>query len=346
MKRILLVKITSMGDLIQMLPALTDATDCIPGFSIDWLVDESFVEIAQLHSSVGTIFPLPYRRWKKNIRQSLMSGEVPRFLKRVRSQSYDMVIDAQSNLKSAFVSLFTKGKRYGLDSTSVREYGAHFAYHEQITVSREQNHAQRMRQLMATYLDYELPTTPADYGINKDKLPNVDFALPENFIFITAICSNSDRLWPEAFWHEVIKDIIAKGYDVVLPWWSEVEKQRATRLKNQSVRVHLIPPLNLMEKASILAKATAAISVDTGLAHMAAALNIPNVTLYGPTSAQLTGAYGQNQVHLSASGPSCAPCLRTKCTYTGASQYKPACLETISPQQVLSSFYAMLDRGR
>ena len=342
MKRILIVKITSMGDLIQLLPAITDAANAIPGIRFDWVVEESFKAVPLLHPAIGKLVYLPYRRWKKNKMQSVTSGEVRNFLKDLRGQTYDMVIDAQSNLKSAFVTMLTQGTRYGLDSTSVREYGAHWAYQKKITVSRDQNHAKRMRQLMATFLGYPEPQTAADYGIDKSRLPAIPCELPEKFVFVSAICSSKDRLWPEPFWKEVLDDIVQAGYEVVLPWWSDEEKARITRLKNNNPRIHMIPPLDLTEKASILAKATAAISVDTGLAHMAAALNIPNVTLYGPTNAKFTGAYGNEQVHLSASGPSCSPCLRTKCHFKGVSQFKPACMETISPKQVLDSFYQML----
>lgn len=342
MKRILIVKITSMGDLVQLLPAITDAANAIPGIRFDWLVDESFKAVPNLHPAIDKLIQIPYRRWKKNIIQSITSGEVRQFLKNLRSQQYDMVIDAQSNLKSAFVTMFTKGTRYGLDSKSVREYGAHWAYQKKISVNRDQNHAKRMRELMANFLEYPEPVTAADYGVDQTRLPIPDFELPEKFVFVTAISSSKDRLWPEPFWQEVLDDIVVAGYDIVLPWWSAEEKARILRLKNNNARIHMIPPLDLTEKASILAKAVAAISIDTGLAHMAAALNIPNVTLYGPTSAKLTGAYGEEQVHLSASGPACSPCLRTKCRYQGESQFKPACLETITPRQVLSAFYKLL----
>lgn len=341
MKRILIVKITSMGDIIQTLPALTDAAYAVPGIRFDWVVEESFKEIPLLHPSVDKIITLPYRKWKKNIKQSIMSGEISQFLSQLRSQHYDMVIDTQSNLKSAFVSLLTKGVRCGVDRESVREYGAHFAYQKKITVSRDQNHAERMRQIMATFLGYERPNTLINYGINQATLPRLDFTLPEKFIFIVPIASTLNKLWPEPFWQEVINDIVSSGYDVVLPWWSPEEKERVLRLKNKSEHVHLIPPLNLTQKASVLAKATASISLDTGLAHMAAALNVPNVSLYGPSSAKLTGTYGNKQLHVSANGPSCAPCLRTKCDYKGQSQFKPACLETITPQKVLDAFYQL-----
>lgn len=342
MKRILLVKITSMGDIIQTLPALTDAAYAFPGIRFDWVVEESFKEIPQLHPNVDKIITLPYRRWKKNLRESVLSGEITQFLKQLRSQRYDMIIDAQSNLKSALVTRLAKGLKYGLDRESVREYGAHFAYQKKIAINRDQNHAERMRQLMATFLGYEQPKALINYGINQDHLPSIDFELPKKFIFVVPICSTVTRLWPEPFWKEVLNDLVNEGYEIVMPWWSAEEKERLLRLKMNNPLIHLIPPLNLAQKATILTKALAAISLDTGLAHMAAALDVPNISLYGPTSAKLTGTFGNKQVHLSATGPSCSPCLRTKCSYQGQSTYKPACLETITPKHVLHSFYDLI----
>ncbi|TAL58421.1 MAG: lipopolysaccharide heptosyltransferase I [Legionella sp.] len=339
MKKILLVKLTSMGDLIQMLPALTDAAKAIPGIQFDWLADESFQEIPAFHPSVQQIITIPYRKSKKNLQNGKLNwNDVKQFWRKLRAQRYDMVIDAQSNIKSALVTLLAKGKKYGLDKTSVREYGAQFAYSETITISRQQNHAQRMRELLATFLNYPLPNTEADYGIVKDNLPALQFDLPEKFVFVTHICSSPIKLWPESYWAEVIRELLNSGYEVVMPWWSDEEKARTLRLKNNDSRVHAIPPLNLPEKASVLVRAKAAISLDTGLSHMAAALDVPNISLYGPTTSETSGAFGVKQIHLSATGPTCRPCLRTQCHYSGPSEFKPACMETIKPAHVLKAF--------
>jgi heptosyltransferase-1 len=342
MKRVLLVKITSMGDLIQVFPAITDAVRANPGIQFDWVADTSFQDIPRLHPAVVNVIPISTRRWKGNMLQAVKSGEIRQFVKRLRQEPYDMVIDAQSNLKSAVVTALAKGRKYGGDKTSVREYGAQFAYHETATISRQQNHGDRMRQMMAAFLGYEVPTTVADYGIIQDNLPTLDFKLPQQFIVATPISSRPERLWPEPFWQAVMENIVQAGFDIILPWHSQEEKTRLTRLKGDNEHIQLLPPLNLAQKARVLSHARASISLDTGLAHMAAALEIPNVCLYGPTSAILTGTLGKHQIHLSASGPACAPCLKMGCHYQGESQYKPACLETITPEQVLAAFYQLV----
>lgn len=343
MKRVLIVKITSMGDLIQFLPALTDATQAHPDIQFDWVADESFTDIPKLHPAIANVISLPYRRWKKNLKQAWFSKEISNFIKQLRRVQYDSVIDAQSNLKSGVVTLLTRGVKYGLDASSVREKGAQFAYHHRLKIDRKQNHAHRMRQLMAKSLNYPLPETPENYGIVLNTLPILNFSLPERFIVLTAIASRSEKLWPESYWQRLITMILPLGYDIVLPWYSDEEKSRALRLKAADPRVHLLPPaLSLLEKASVLAKASASVSVDTGLAHMAAALNIPTIGLYGPNDPLLTGTAGPSQIHLAAKNPPCAPCVRMRCTYTGPSQHKPACMESILPEVVLRELTTLL----
>lgn len=342
MKKILLIKMSSMGDLIQMFPALTDATQALPGIRFDWVTEDSFKDIPNLHPSIDKIIPLPSRRWKKNIKLALRSGEIQNRMKQLRGHSYDMIIDAQSNLKSAVVSLLAKGKRFGLDKHSVREYGAQWVYHQTFAVSRQQNHVDRLRQLFALCLGYPLPQTPANYGIEKTLLPELDFYIPEKFVFITPIASVANKLWPEPFWQETIREVVQSGYEVFLPWWSPEEKARVLRLQNQHSKVHLLPPLNLLQKAAVIADASAAISLDTGLAHLAAALNIPNICLYGPGDSKACGTIGEQQIHISAKNPPCAPCRSQRCTYQGATSYQPACMASISPTEVLTAFHALV----
>lgn len=332
-----------MGDLIQLLPAVTDAAKVLPGIQFDWVAEESFTEIPKWHPNIDRVITIAHRRWKKNVISSLKSGEIRQFYHQLRAKKYDYVIDAQSNHKSAAVTLLSKGKRYGVCSQSVREYGAHFAYQHKLTISKKQHHITRMRELFAQIFDYKIISEQIDYGINKDLLPEINFPLPERFIFLTHIASRSHKLWPESYWQQLIKDIVAADFYVILPWWSKEEKQRSERFANLSSQVQLIPPMNISEKAAVISRAKAAISCDTGLAHIAAALNIPNIVFYGPTDPALVGVVGSKQVHLTANFPDCAPCLRSKCHYQGAqTALFPACLATIKPQQVFAELLKIL----
>lgn len=342
MKKILLVKITSMGDLIQVLPALTDAQEAIPGIQFDWLCEHSFQDIPALHPAVRKIITLPYRRWKKDIINTLCSGEIKQFLKSLRAEKYDMIIDAQSNIKSAFFSLLAKGPHLGLDKNSVREYGAHLFYKKTISIDRNQNHTLRMRQLLAKFLNYSEPKTPFNYGIPVSYLEKIDTPLPSRFIFLTVIASMQYKLWPEENWSNIINYLLQQGYDIVMPWWSETEKERVTRLKNGHPNIHLLPPLNLKQKAYVLSQAKGAISLDTGLAHMAAALNIPNICLYGPNDAKFCGTMGLSQKHISAISPECTPCNKSRCRFIEDESHTYApCMVNISIDSVLNEITKM-----
>ena len=130
-----------------------------------------------------------------------------------------------------------------------------------------------------------------------------------------------------------------------MPYWSQEEKQRITRLKNNHPQVFMLPPLDLHQKARVLSQAKAAISLDTGLSHMAAALNIPNICLYGPGDFRSCGTVGYRQIHLPAKSPSCAPCQSKHCDYQGPSPYQPACMASIHPGDVLAAFHRLFDEG-
>src|SRR5712691_4916668 len=109
--RVLIVRLSSMGDLVQTLPALTDAAQAIPGIRFDWVVDESFAQVPAWHRNVDNVMPTAFRRWNGNWRKALKSGEPQAFLKKLRAQKYDLVIDVQCELKSAFAARLAKGTR-------------------------------------------------------------------------------------------------------------------------------------------------------------------------------------------------------------------------------------------
>ncbi|RMS39539.1 Lipopolysaccharide heptosyltransferase I, partial [Pseudomonas coronafaciens pv. garcae] len=119
--RVLLIKTSSLGDVIHALPALTDAARALPGIRFDWVVEEGFAEIPGWHPAVDTVIPVAIRRWRKNLWQTVRSGEWRRFKQRVREQRYDLVIDAQGLFKSAWLTRYVDAPVAGLDRDSARE---------------------------------------------------------------------------------------------------------------------------------------------------------------------------------------------------------------------------------
>jgi len=331
--RVLIVRLSSMGDLVQTLPALSDAARAIPEISFDWIVDESFAQVPGWHRNVETVIPTALRRWRKNWRGAFKSGEPQNFLSKVREQKYDFIVDVQCELKSALASRFAKGPHYGYDRRAVHEWGAQFFYQKKVFVPKGRHSLQRMRQLLAGALGYEYEEERVDYGIDRSRLGPVLMDLPERFVAFIHSTSWTSKVWPEFYWQDLLNNVTADGYSVVLPWGDEAERQRAVRIAASNEKAIVLPALSISEKAAIINRAAATVGLDTGLSHIAAALDIPSITIYGATDPRLVGATGQHQTHLTSTFE-CVGCHDVVCKYTGPAEFKPACLVEIKPEHV------------
>lgn len=339
-KRVLVVKLTSMGDLVQALPALSDAARAVPGIVFDWVVDEAFAEVPQWHPAVRRVIRTAHRRWRQA--ELFGAGEVRAFLRELRSERYDAVIDTQTNLKSALVTAMARGPKHGPDSASVREKPAHWAYRHHYTIPRDQLAIDRWRQLYARILDYPLPVTPPDFGLGDREWPQPAELPGGPFLVFVTNASWDNKYWTVSHWRELADCAAAKGLEVLLTWGSEVERQRTAALAEGVANARLLPRMSLTDLAGILVKSAGAICMDTGLAHVSAALDVPTVTLYGPTSPALIGATGARSRHIVASGFSCIPCYRRDCRVPGYQGPEAQCLKAIQPQQVWETFLALV----
>jgi heptosyltransferase-1 len=294
--RVLVVKMSSLGDVVHTLPALTDAAKAIPGVKFDWVVEEAFSEIPGWHPAVDKVIPVALRRWRKTPIRSFTSAEWRRFKTRLRSQHYDAVIDAQGLLKSAMVARLVKAPRFGMDKQSVRERLAARTYHHPIAVPRELHAVERIRTLFAGSLKYPLPEERGDYGVRAE-LTRGREKKQAGLLFFHGT-ARAEKLWPESHWIELLDLAAQQNRQVWLPWGDDLERARAERIAATSDFAQVLPRLDLLGLASMLMDVEAAIAVDTGLAHLSAALDISTVSLYGPTDTTLIGAYGKNQVHI------------------------------------------------
>lgn len=331
---ILITKLASMGDLIHLLPALTDACREKKEITFDWVIDQSFSEIASWHPAVCRAIKTNHRKWRKNLLKKETRQEMAECTRKLKKKDYDLIIDAQGNLKSAFISSFAKGPIAGFDGKSVPEWGAHFFYKKKASISKDLHAISRLRALLASALDYPLPTTPPDYGILQERLTPPNILIPPSFLIFVPIASYPSKLWPEKHWKELIEKTLSLGLPILLPWGNEQEKNRAIRLAI-SPQVIVLPKLCLSELGYLIQKAKAVVSVDTGLSHLAAALNTPAITLYGPTDPKKTGTIGKNQTWLSTS------CLCFEAKTCGQNQEK-FCLQNISPDVVLQKLGSLL----
>lgn len=320
-----------MGDVVHTMPALTDAVRARPEISFDWAVSESFAEIPAWHSHVVNVFPIDLRRWRSGLGNSKGRAEIRSIIKSFRHQPYDAIVDLQGEFKSAFVARLAKGTRYGYDGASAREWGAHLAYSKQYAVPKGAHSMTRMRRLLSQALDYSYE--PAiDYGIRRDRLPASLLKTQRPYVVFIHSTSWESKNWPEEYWRSLGERVSAAGFSVVLPWGNEEERERSRRIAGDDANTVVLPQLTISEKASIIAGASATVGLDTGLSHIAAALGVPSVTLYGATDPNLCGTVGERQLQIK-SDFECVGCHETFCSFE-KSAFKPACFENLNPSKV------------
>lgn len=294
--RVLIVKTSSMGDVLHTLPALTDAQRAIPGIQFDWVVEEGFAQIPSWHEAVDRVIPVAIRRWRKAWFSAPIKAEREAFRNAVQAVKYDAIIDTQGLVKSAaLVTRLAHGVKHGMDWSSAREPLASLFYNRRHHIAKQQHAVERTRELFAKSLGYAKPETQGDYAIAQHFLRDAT-AAPQPYCVFLHATTRDDKHWPEQHWRELIGLLAGSGLRIKLPWGAPHEEARAKRLAEGFDYVEVLPRLSLEQVAHVLAGATFVVSVDTGLSHLTAALDRPNVTLYGPTDPGLIGGYGKNQV--------------------------------------------------
>jgi heptosyltransferase-1 len=280
-----------MGDVIHNLPVVSDLKARFPDARIDWVVEEAFADIPRLHPDVREVFPVALRRWKKALFLPATWREIGAARRAIAAADYDVVLDTQGLVKSAWISRWAKGARLGHNAKSAREPLAARAYDATFFVPKTLHAVTRNRQLAAAALGYELPSEIAsdiDYGLTGAQSENSRSA-----VFFTAT-SRADKLWSEANWINLGRALAARGLSLLLPGGNFEERARADRIARHIPNAQAIPPMRLADLATLIAHARFAVGVDTGLAHLAAAVKTPILALYTATDPGLTGVLGAN----------------------------------------------------
>ena len=299
MPDVLLIKTSSMGDVLHNLPVVSDIHKHIPDAHIDWIVEESFSLLPALHPKVNRVIPVAMRRWRKSLWKS--RAEMQAACRDLRTRHYDLALDTQGLLKSALITRCASATRCGFDRSSVREPLASLLYDRTYRVAGNQHAVERNRQLAGLALGYSPDGTP-DYGIRAPSL-----ALPwlptAPYVVLLHATSRDDKLWDESNWIALGKHLHQAGLLAVLPWGNPTEKARGERLCLAIPEAINTPRIDLNEAAAMLGHARAVIGVDTGLSHLAAALDVPTIGIYTATDPGLTGLYaGARAVNLGGAG--------------------------------------------
>ncbi|MHB8352939.1 MAG: lipopolysaccharide heptosyltransferase I [Burkholderiales bacterium] len=290
MRKILIIKTSSLGDVVHALPAVSDIARHCPDIAVDWMVEASFSAIPALHPAVQRIIPVATRRW----RNAPFSGDTRHALatlrRTLRDGAYDLTLDLQGLIKSALLGWLVPAHRMGYSWSSAREPLATLAYQERFAIPWGLHAVERNRLLAAQALGYA-PDPEVRYGL---KLPSAppDWAPTEPYVVLLHATSRPHKEWPENYWIELGVRLHQQGLRAIIPGGSTIERDRAARLAGRIPSAIAAPALNLAALAALLAHARCVVGVDTGLSHLATALNRPVVAIFTATRPEDTGVYG------------------------------------------------------
>lgn len=311
--RILLVKMSSMGDIFHTFPAISDIKKQFPDAEIDWVVEDSFKEIVDWHPQVHKVIPINLRRWVKQ-RDKKSWQEFTAWRKSLRSEHYDYVIDAQGLLKSASIAKCALGKGIdGYDKNSAREPITRWFYKRIHTVDKNQHAVERTRQLIGKALGYT-PEPKLNFGINQN-FTHIQKD-PRKLIFIIGT-SWVTKLWATSEWQTLTKIALDAGFNVEIIWGSSEEQAIADQIINACPEAtRPLQRLSITTIAEKLVEAAGVVGLDTGFSHLAGALETPTIALYGATSPVKVGLIGDHTHNLQLNETlDCMPCHKRHCKW-------------------------------
>jgi heptosyltransferase-1 len=290
MPGILIIKTSSLGDVVHQMPAMTDARRHFPDARISWIVEEAFVPLARLHPTVDDVIAVATRRWRTQVLRASTWPEISQFRARVRAVDPDTVVDTQGLVRSALIARIASGERHGYDAFSIREPVASLLYDVKHKVAKGQHAVTRNRLLTGLSLGYS-PDAQIDYGlVEPAKSDGAPYAV------LLHGTSRASKEWREADWIGTGKWLRGHGLDVLLPWGSEAERLRSERLAAAIPGARVLERQPLDAVAKIIANASLVVGVDTGLLHLAAAYGVPLIAVFLATDPGLTGPVGNGAI--------------------------------------------------
>ncbi|MCE2679383.1 MAG: lipopolysaccharide heptosyltransferase I [Burkholderiales bacterium] len=305
MNRILIVKTTSMGDVIHALPVLSDLRRAFPGAQIDWMVEEPFADLVRLHHGVGEVVPVALRTWRKK-----GVAELWRQWKRLRAQlapkPYDAVIDLQGLMKSALLAKAASGPRLGPGFRHAREPLAACFYSKTASWNASSHAVERLREITASLLDYPLSGDP-DFGIQTVAAQSSALNEPKHAWFFHGT-ARAEKSWSVENWRLLATKLTSDGFRISLPWGTDAERKQAETIAAHIDDVTVLPKMNLGTLALRLQSADLVVGVDTGLVHLSGAMQLPLVALFFATPQwRYAPKFNPNAISLGDMGdiPSC-----------------------------------------
>lgn len=276
----LLVRMSSLGDIVHTFPAVTDLKRLRPEVRLHWVVEEQYLDLARMHPGADRLIPVALRRWRRG--EDGAWAEAMQARRTLKETAYDAVVDSQGLLKSALVARIarrvTGAKVHGFGWSTAREPLASLFYGSTVNFAASIHKIERYRRVLAHALGYRIEGAPIDYGLVAPAKPGWAPARP--YVVLLHSTARAAKLWAEAHWIELGQVLAARGLVCVLPFGSPDEEARARRIAQRVEGAEVAPPMSVVEAGGLVAAAAAVVGLDTGITHLAAALRTPVVGVF------------------------------------------------------------------
>lgn len=300
---ILIIRLSSLGDIVHTFPMIYDIKKNYPEAQIDWLVDSSFQDLIKINPNINEIITIPLRAWSKD-KLALIRNIIPwkRAIQiRFGQKHYDYIIDAQGLLKSATLTKCFNGEVYGLGKHSIREKLATLFYKHKIETGKEHLAIQKNRLLAAKIFNYTIDQTYVNFGLNKNDQTNCHSQLNPgstiNKVVFFHATSKDSKKYPIANWVELAEYLITQhNLQIILPFGSDKEREESQQIKatlSQYPDMVTVPEkrMSYFELVELIKAAYFIFGVDTGLVHLANAFNKKLIAIYTDTNPEKTGVF-------------------------------------------------------
>jgi heptosyltransferase-1 len=294
--RFLLMKTSSLGDVLHNLAVVSDLRRVFPGAIIDWCVEAPFAEIPAWHTGVRRVILVAIRRWRKSLFNTNTWAEIRLAIAALRTERYDTIIDTQGLVRSVLLAQLAHGPVYGQNRHEARESLSGLLVTHPLPVPYALHAVDRYRMIAATALGYadRLPELPLDFGLSA-RFPKHT----GNEVFLFTNTSRDKKLWPEEHWITVGRQLRDAGLVPVFTAGNEVEAARSQRIAagiaESGTRGEVLYRPTLTQLTERLSNARLCLGVDTGFTHIACALEIPTIAIFTDTDPVLAGGFGLGQ---------------------------------------------------
>ena len=339
MQRLLIIKLSSLGDVVHALPVATALRRQFPQLHVTWAVEQQNAPLVRDHPGIDRVVVLPSFAWANALDRNWLAA-LRRSLRTLREQPYDIVLDLQGLMKSSLVAL-ASGTRLRIGVYPQRE-GARFVSrlvpqpHDTLHAVDRYLTAAEFLGAPAAPVEFGLPVSDNVAAVLTRRLATKGIAPDARLIVVNPTTARRDKTWPAGHWAQVIDELADDGTVVLIGTEADrLQLRHLTTITNR-LPVDLVGETKLVDLVALLQRCSLHIAGDTGTLHIAAALGRPVVGIYGPTHPGLHGPYGQIDAALRQPEHCGRTCPRI-------CPLQQPCLRAVTPDEVIARARAVLE---